>query len=1230
MIKQSRKWVVPALLLAIGGTLSAAVPTIDGVRDGSYGPVLASQRANVIDIALSPAVQMSLAINNSNVGGVGGFTSAGPQCGPFDSDPAALTTGVEIAIPLSELGGSGAIKLCAFVNGQGQDFLSNQVSGGLPAPPVAGNLGEPRNVDFSTIAGNQFVTISRTATASGAPTVDGVRDPAYTLLWANSTPAGSGNCTGFGNSTLGRRNQANGSELDAIWAYVDNTNTLNLFIAGNLETNFNKLAMFFDTGAGGQNQLTSAILSGQGSLSRMGGPSGTQPGLKFDAGFNAGYFLSYTIGNVKTAAPYSPTAPSAEHYLDASLILPAAIGTGVFVGGGDKMGGIANPTTPVIISGAGPNGGTIKADSNNSNTGGVSPTSSGTGTSPAWVSDPATVATGVEFKVNLAGIGYVVGSGLPVNVAAFVNGIRQDFVSNQVVGGFGALDGTRGNIGNPKIDWTTITGQQYVTIPGSAFASLGSVNEPIDGTRGAGYNALWVNNNPTGTGQGTEFGDSTTSTVDAATGSEIDGLYYKVGLDPANGNAPTLWLMAAGNLENNFNKLNFFLDTTGVGQNSLRGDNSPIDGGNVNSGMGGPGGMTFDTGFNPGYLITVQHGPVQTVPNDPLSVVPTIFVDGCELLPGGGGYGGRIINACKSGTTAVSGSIQNRAGFVNSLGGFAPGSELDNVTAQFGNFGGTDYLFLHIGGNIAPNFDKLEIFFDTTPIGGGITGQNTLIWDDENRASPPYAGNPNLDFFALNRMGGPFVPDPVNNPTVTQPGLTFNAGFNATHYVYVTHGNLNAVGCNLTSIFGGVARLKGVNSPSDAGAARYWGSKPIGTGAGVPFAGGDSVNELTLCDINTSNTGGVPGGPNAYTANPGSISTSPAGVTNGIELGIPVADLGWTGATPIRLAMFLNRSGHNFVSNQALPAVCGLDLGEPRLVSFSGSGNITLAYNGGSTNYSNSTPVSAAPCTAPLPGAFSLSSPADSSTNVPVLASFQWTASSDAASYTLQVTNPLDLAFASPVVNQTGIAGTSYTLPTPLANNTSYIWRVRAVNGAGTTNSTPSFFTFTTVPGATPPGSFNLTGPTNNQLIAKLPVPTSRNPTFTWTAAADATSYTVQITTPADTGFTTPLINQTGLTGTSWVVSTNLAYATKYRGRVLAVNANGSTVSTPANVLFGIKCQADVDNNGSVAANDLSLLLGAFGGGAGGPADVDGVGGVAGNDLSILLGSFGSCSITLP
>ncbi|MBL0927615.1 MAG: hypothetical protein IBJ11_08175 [Phycisphaerales bacterium] len=165
---------------------------------------------------------------------------------------------------------------------------------------------------------------------------------------------------------------------------------------------------------------------------------------------------------------------------------------------------------------------------------------------------------------------------------------------------------------------------------------------------------------------------------------------------------------------------------------------------------------------------------------------------------------------------------------------------------------------------------------------------------------------------------------------------------------------------------------------------------------------------------------------------------------------------------------------------------------------------------------------------------------------------------------------------------------------------------------------------------ATPPGGFTLTAPAGNQLIASLPVPASRTPSFSWTTSAGASSYTVEITGESDTGFASPIVSQVGLTGTSWSSTTPLDFGTKYRARVRAVNAGGATTATPAAVVFGIKCQSDVDNNGAVGANDLSVLLGAFGQNCVCPADVDGNGSVGANDLSILLGQFGGCSITLP
>ncbi len=89
-------------------------------------------------------------IDNSNAAGVDGGT------GPADGS--GVTTGVELAIPLSVLDWNEGdpILVAAFVNGSNHDYLSNQVIGPLGG---SANLGEPRVIDFGTIAGDQFAVV---------------------------------------------------------------------------------------------------------------------------------------------------------------------------------------------------------------------------------------------------------------------------------------------------------------------------------------------------------------------------------------------------------------------------------------------------------------------------------------------------------------------------------------------------------------------------------------------------------------------------------------------------------------------------------------------------------------------------------------------------------------------------------------------------------------------------------------------------------------------------------------------------------------------------------------------------------------------------------------------------------------------------------------------------------------------------------------------------------------
>ncbi len=103
------------------------------------------------------------ALDNNNVLGVTGSSADGA---------ASVTTGLELRINLAEAGWDGAspIKVGGFINSDGFGFVSNQVIGGLPAN--TDNLGEPTNIDFSAIAGQQYVVVPTSTTPVCDPDVN--------------------------------------------------------------------------------------------------------------------------------------------------------------------------------------------------------------------------------------------------------------------------------------------------------------------------------------------------------------------------------------------------------------------------------------------------------------------------------------------------------------------------------------------------------------------------------------------------------------------------------------------------------------------------------------------------------------------------------------------------------------------------------------------------------------------------------------------------------------------------------------------------------------------------------------------------------------------------------------------------------------------------------------------------------------------------------------------------
>ncbi len=116
----------------------------------------------------------------------------------------------------------------------------------------------------------------------------------------------------------------------------------------------------------------------------------------------------------------------------------------------------------------------------------------------------------------------------------------------------------------------------------------------------------------------TQFGDAQLGdTVEGGGGSEIDGFYAKIENN-------RLYMMVTGNLETNFNKLDFFFDTRAGGVNGIVGSQLPrgVDGfccgglGTQDGALQRLSGLGFDAGFEADYFLTMSHG-YETALDDP-------------------------------------------------------------------------------------------------------------------------------------------------------------------------------------------------------------------------------------------------------------------------------------------------------------------------------------------------------------------------------------------------------------------------------------------------------------------------------------------------------------------------------------------------------------------------------------------------------------------------------------
>ena len=265
------------------------------------------------------------------------------------------------------------------------------------------------------------------AAGAHAQVVDGTVDASYGAAKFVQNTA-----TGFGDNNNADALAANGSEIDNVFAYVAGGN-LNVFVGGNVQTNFNKVQLLIDSQAGGQTTLDASGTTNNGQFNAL-------TGLTLDTGFTADYFLNFN-GGTANAGDAQPS-----FFLDYVVIG----GDGQFVGGS----GIGSGT----INGTGDFAG-LNVAINNSNIAGV------TG---ADATGGGAVTTGIEFQIPLSLLGNPTGD---INVAGFINGDTSTFLSNQVIGGLGA---GAANLGGPNtVNFQNVAGNQFVTVAVPEPASLG-------------------------------------------------------------------------------------------------------------------------------------------------------------------------------------------------------------------------------------------------------------------------------------------------------------------------------------------------------------------------------------------------------------------------------------------------------------------------------------------------------------------------------------------------------------------------------------------------------------------------------------------------------------------------------------------------------------------------------------------------------------------------------------
>lgn len=257
------------------------------------------------------------------------------------------------------------------------------------------------------------------AVGASAITVDGTLDAGYGTALSLQTIT-----TGFGKAT-GAQTGGGGSELDGGYAVIQG-GTLYLMFTGNLESNYNHLNVFIDTGAAGQNALANT--------------NDGLDGYTLPTGFNASQI-------------FDVNGDGSNLYVNQDSF-DGTNWTNTYLG---DVSGAWGTGANTISGGTNPNN--VLASINNGN----ADTQSGNAGDALSQTYAAGVTTGVEFGISLAALGNPAGN---ITVLAAINGGGNGYMSNQFLNG--AVVGTQ-NLGGAS---------NLGTSGASGFVVAQSVPEP--------------------------------------------------------------------------------------------------------------------------------------------------------------------------------------------------------------------------------------------------------------------------------------------------------------------------------------------------------------------------------------------------------------------------------------------------------------------------------------------------------------------------------------------------------------------------------------------------------------------------------------------------------------------------------------------------------------------------------------------------------------------------------